>query len=155
MAKEKLTDVVERELAGFLPEHGYELYMTEYSKEGKDWYLKVFVDKPEGGITVDDCEVVSRWLSDRLDEMNLIEKNYYLMVSSPGLDRPLVRDEHFEKNKGKLVDITLYKPWEGSKEWTGELAGLENGVIVITDESGREMRFERELVSKVRLAVIF
>ena len=155
MAKEKITDVVERELAHFLPEHGYELYLTEYSKEGKDWYLKVFVDKPEGGITVDDCEVVSRWLSDRLDEMNIIEKNYYLMVSSPGLDRPLVKDEHFEKNKGKLVDITLYKPLEGSKEWTGELKGLEDGEIVITDDTGREIRIPRDAASKVRLAVVF
>ncbi len=155
MAKEKITDVVERELAQFLPEHGYELYLTEYSKEGKDWYLKVFVDKPEGGITVDDCEVVSRWLSDRLDEKNIIEKNYYLMVSSPGLDRPLVKDEHFEKSKGKLVDITLYKPLEGSKEWTGELKGLEDGEIVITDDSGREIRIPRDAASKVRLAVVF
>ena len=155
MAKEKITDVVERELAQFLPEHGYELYLTEYSKEGKDWYLKVFVDKPEGGITVDDCEVVSRWLSDRLDEKKIIEKNYYLMVSSPGLDRPLVKDEHFEKSKGKLVDITLYKPLEGSKEWTGELKGLEDGEIVITDDSGREIRIPRDAASKVRLAVVF
>ena len=155
MAKEKITDVVERELAQFLPEHGYELYLTEYSKEGKDWYLKVFVDKPEGGITVDDCEVVSRWLSDRLDEKNIIEKNYYLMVSSPGLDRPLVKDEHFEKSKGKLVDITLYKPLEGSKEWTGELKGLEDGEIVITDDTGREIRIPRDAASKVRLAVVF
>ena len=155
MAKEKITDVVERELAQFLPEHGYELYLTEYLKEGKDWYLKVFVDKPEGGITVDDCEVVSRWLSDRLDEKNIIEKNYYLMVSSPGLDRPLVKDEHFEKSKGKLVDITLYKPLEGSKEWTGELKGLEDGEIVITDDSGREIRIPRDAASKVRLAVVF
>ena len=155
MAKEKITDVVERELAGFLPEKGYELYLTEYSKEGKDWYLKVFVDKPEGGITVDDCEVVSRWLSDRLDELSLIDKNYYLMVSSPGLDRPLVKDEHFEKNKGKLVDINLYKPVEGSRDWTGELVGLEDGEIVITDETGREMRFPREAVSRIRLAVVF
>ena len=155
MAKEKITDVVERELAQFLPEHGYELYLTEYSKEGKDWYLKVFVDKPEGGITVDDCEVVSRWLSDRLDEKNIIEKNYYLMVSSPGLDRPLVKDEHFEKSKGKLVDITLYKPLEGSKEWTGELKGLVDGEIVITDDTGREIRIPRDAASKVRLAVVF
>lgn len=155
MAKEKITDAVERELTSFLPQHGYELYLTEYVKEGKDWYLKVFVDKPEGGITVDDCEVVSRWLSDRLDELSLIEKNYYLMVSSPGLDRPLVRDEHFEKNKGKLVDITLYKPMEGSREWTGELVGLQEGDIVIKDEKGREMRIPREAASKVRLAVVF
>ena len=95
MAKEKITDIVERELEEFLPQHGYELYLTEYVKEGKDWYLKVYVDKPDGGITVDDCEVVSRWLSDRLDELNPIERNYYLMVSSPGMDRPLVRDEHY------------------------------------------------------------
>ena len=108
MAREKITDVVERELAQFLPEHGYELYLTEYSKEGKDWYLKVFVDKPEGGITVDDCEVVSRWLSDRLDEKNRRE----LFKDDPTVNIAALRARKLRNDLESMVDsgTTIVEP---------------------------------------------
>ena len=154
MARMKITDLVERELEAFLPENGYELFLTEYVKEGKDWFLRIYIDK-EGGVSIEDCEKVSGYISKRMDELDPIEKNYFLEVSSPGLDRPLIRDTDYEKYRGKIIDITLYKAIEGSKQYSGILQGLEEGEIVIADEVGAEMRIPKDMTSKVKLAVIF
>ena len=155
MAKLKITDIVERELADFLPENGYELFMSEYVKEGKDWYLRIYVDKPGGSISIEDCEKISGFIGKRLDELDPIEKNYFLEVSSPGLDRPLIKDSDYGKYKGEIIDITLYKAIDGFKQYSGILQGLENGEIVISDEERNEMRIPKEAASKVKLAVIF
>lgn len=156
MAKMKITDIVERELAEFLPENGMELFMTEYVKEGKDWYLRIFIDKLEGSVSIDDCQLVSGYIGDRLDEIDPIEKNYFLEVSSPGLDRPLIKDSDYVKYKGEVIDIMLYKALDGFKQYSGILQGLnEEGEIVITDEEENEMKIPKKLASKVCLAVIF
>lgn len=155
MAKLKITDIVERELSVFLPENGYELFMSEYVKEGKDWFLRIYVDKTEGSISIEDCEKVSGYISKRLDELDPIEKNYFLEVSSPGLDRPLIKESDYTKYKGKIIDITLYKALDGFKQYSGILNGLENDEIIISDEDGNEMRIPKEMASKVKLAVIF
>ncbi|MDO4482375.1 MAG: ribosome maturation factor RimP, partial [Bacillota bacterium] len=105
MAKLKITDIVERELADFLPENGYELFMSEYVKEGKDWYLRIYVDKPGGSISIEDCEKISGFIGKRLDELDPIEKNYFLEVSSPGLDRPLIKDSDYVKYKGEIMNM--------------------------------------------------
>ena len=93
-AKVKVTDLVEEIAAPFLEENGLELYHTEFLKEGRDWFLRVYIDKKEGQeeeyVSTDDCEKVSRFLSDELDRIDPIEQNYYLEVSSPGLDRELL-----------------------------------------------------------------
>jgi ribosome maturation factor RimP len=133
--------------------HGYELVDVEYKKEGSNWYLRIFIDK-EGGITIEDCENVSRELDETLDE-KLIPEAYILEVSSPGLDRPLKKDADFEKYKGKIVDIKLYKSIDKQKEFQGELLGLENNIIKIMSETGNVLEFERENVAMVRLTVIF
>ena len=92
----------------------------EYVKEAGNWYLRAYIDK-EGGITVDDCEVVSRRLGDWLDEKDFIEDSYILEVSSPGLGRPLKKDKDFDRSIGKDVDIKLYKPMNKQKDYTGTL----------------------------------
>ena len=124
MGKKKITDVV-TELAGeYLSENGYELYNTEFVKEGRDWFLRVYIDKApvaetEGAetegeaeeqayISTEDCEKVSRFLSEKIDESDPIEQNYYLEVSSPGMDRPLITPEHYERYVGHEVEIRLY-----------------------------------------------
>lgn len=162
MAKQKITQLVERELAPFLAECGCELYHLEYVKEGKEWYLRVYIERqPEepgqqpGNVSVDDCETVSRFLSARLDELDPIEQNYYLEVSSPGMDRPLIKEKDFERYRGELVDLSLYQAVEGKKAVTGRLVGLMDGRIVIRDEKGKEMSFPVETVSKTRLTVVF
>ena len=158
-AKAKVTDLVEEITVPFLDENGLELYNTEFVKEGRDWFLRVYIDKKEGQeeeyVSTDDCEKVSRFLSDELDRLDPIEQNYYLEVSSPGLDRVLQKDGDFERFSGQLVDLSLYKAVNGRKTWQGILVGLKEGQIVIKDETDTELKFDRAQVAKTRLAVVF
>lgn len=169
MAKKKITEIVEEITADFLAENGLELYNSEFVKEGKDWFLRVYIDRlpleSEGAdegesqeqyVSTDDCEKVSRFLSEELDRIDPIEQNYYLEVSSPGLDRALIKEKDFIRFCGHVVDISLYKAMDGKKTYQGILKGLtEDNKIVITDENGSEIEFPREQVAKTRLAVIF
>ncbi|MDR1559324.1 MAG: ribosome maturation factor RimP [Clostridiales bacterium] len=133
---------------------GCELYDLVFAKEGANWYLRVFIDKP-GGVTIDDCERVSRAVEKELDAKDPIEQSYILEVSSPGLDRPLKKDADFERFKDSMVEVRLYKPRGGRKEFTGRLAGLLDGNVVIIDGSGNELRFPKPDVALCRLAVVF
>ena len=166
MAKKKITEIVEEITADFLGQNGLELYNSEFVKEGKDWFLRVYIDKlPKEGadgnveeeyVSTDDCESVSRFLSAELDRLDPIEQNYYLEVSSPGLDRVLLKEKDFIRFCGHMVDISLYKAMDGKKAYQGTLKGLtDDNKIVITDEKGEEIEFPREQVAKTRLAVIF
>ena len=165
MAKKKITEIVEEITADFLAENGLELCNSEFVKEGKDWFLRVYIDrqqeeetedKEEVYVSTDDCEKVSRFLSEELDRLDPIEQNYYLEVSSPGLDRELIKEKDFIRFCGRLVDISLYKAIDGKKTYQGILKGLtEDNSIVITDEKEEEIEFPREQVAKARLAVIF
>jgi len=134
-------------------ELGFELVDIEYKKEGANWYLRVFIDK-EGGIFIEDCEALSRKLDEKMGE-EFLKEAYILEVSSPGLDRPLKRDSDFEKFKGKVIDIKLFKAVDGSKEYRGELLGLEDGKIKILTEDDKELSFEKSEAAVVRLAVLF
>lgn len=168
MAKKKITEIVEEITAEFLAENGLELYNSEFVKEGKDWFFRLYIDRLTGEdtaeaeeeneqyVSTDDCEKVSRYLSDELDRLDPIEQNYYLEVSSPGLDRELIKEKDFVRFCGHMVDISLYKAVNGSKTFQGVLKGLtKDNKIIITDENGREMEFPKEQVAKTRLAVIF
>lgn len=159
MAKKKITDLIEEMTGAFLAENGLELYHTEFVKEGKDWFLRIFIDKAaastEEYVSTDDCELVSRFLSEKLDEEDPIAQNYYLEVSSPGMDRILYKEKDFAKFTGKLVDVSLYKAFEGKKAYSGILVGLVDGNVVIKDEKENELKFPAEQVSKTRLAVVF
>ena len=105
-------------LAPIAEENGVEIYDVEYLKEGSDWYLRAYIDKPEG-VNIQDCENVSRALSDKLDEVDFIDDAYILEVSSPGLGRTLKKDKHLEKSLGEEVELRLYKPRDKQKEFTG------------------------------------
>jgi ribosome maturation factor RimP len=161
MAKIQIKNLVSDLAGDFLRENGLELYNTEFKKEGRDWYLRVYIDRIQeaGGemiyVSTDDCEKVSRFLSDKLDEKDPIEQNYYLEVSSPGLDRQLFEQKDFDRFAGQLVDVKLYKSFEGNKEYQGVLVGLVEGNVVIKDDSEREMAFPLEQVAKTSLAVVF
>ena len=126
MAKKKISELVKELTGDFLLENGLELYHCEFVKEGRDWFLRVYIDKhdPDSYVSTDDCEMVSRFLSDRLDEEDPIAQNYYLEVSSPGMDRILYEPEHFEKFKGKQVEVKLYKAINGRKVFTGTLMAV-------------------------------
>ena len=132
----------------------FEIVDVEYVKEAGEYYLRVYLDK-EGGISLNDCEAVSRQLSEVLDVKDPIKDNYFLEVSSPGLDRPLKKDKDFVRYAGRDVEIKLYKPLNGSKQFEGTLVGLteENTIkVIINDE---EVEFNRKEVALVRLAIKF
>ncbi len=158
MAKIKIKELIAQVLAEFLGKNGYELYNVEFIKEGKDWFLRVYIDRTddsEGGISTDDCEKVSRYLSARLDELDPIEQNYYLEVSSPGMDRALLKESDYVRFAGRFVNVTLYQGMNGKKAFFGKLSGIEDGNLVILDEKENRIEIPMEKVAKTKLAVIF
>ncbi len=154
MKKADIEKKVEEILLPMTDEAGFELVDVEYVKEGSNWYLRVFLDK-EGGITIDDCETISRALEKKLDENDPIEAAYVLEVSSPGLDRQLKKEKDFVRYAGSLVDVKLYQAQNGSRDWQGLLEGWEDGTLTIRTDEGEEIRFQRKDVASVRLAVVF
>ena len=175
MAKKKITDIVADLLADFMAENGYELYNTEFVKEGPDWFLRVYVDldpakpsqaadaeQPREGeryIGTEDCEKVSRFLSEKLDEADPIEQNYYLEVSSPGMDRPLITPEHYRRYLGHEVETRLYKGKDGTKSIEGVLESFEEDgdgySLTIRDHDDKVWELKLDEVAKTRLAVVF
>ena len=111
-------------LAPIAEENGVEIYDVEYVKEGSDWYLRAYIDKEEG-VNINDCETVSRALSDELDKADFIEDAYIKEVSSPGLGRTLKKDKHLQKSLGELVELKTYKPINGTKEFEGTLKAFD------------------------------
>ena len=112
---------------------GYELYDVEYAKEGKNYFLRIFIDNDKG-INIDDCEKVNDGISDLLDEADYIKEQYFLEVSSPGIERVLKKDKHLDKNIGEEVNIKLFKKDEnGNKEYIGILKEYNNEKIILED----------------------
>ena len=136
-----------------LQDTGLTLVDVEYVKEAGNWYLRGYIDKP-GGITVNDCETVSRAFSDKLDENDFIEDSYIMEISSPGLDRPLKKEKDFERNMGKLVEIRTYRPIEKQKEFCGILTAYDSNSVTI-DEDGTERVFDKKDTALIRLAIEF
>ena len=157
MAKKKVTVLAEELLGGFLEKEGYELYSSEFVKEGKDWFLRIYIDKPEGeGYRgTEDCEKVSRFLSEKLDEEDAVEQNYFLEVSSPGMDRELIRPEHYRRYTGHQVEVRLYKSLDGVKNINGTLDSFDGDRVTITDENGKKWDLDFNDIARTKLAVIF
>ena len=130
-----------------------EIYDIEYVKEGSDWYLRAYIDK-EGGVTINDCESVSRALSDELDKADFIEDAYILEVSRPGLGRTLKKDKHLQKSLLQEVELKTYKPVLGSKEFAGILKAFDEKTVTILSED-EEMVFERADIATIKLALDF
>jgi ribosome maturation factor RimP len=152
--KEQYESRTESFLLPLLEQHNFELVDVEYVKEAGSWYLRAYVDK-EGGITVDDCEIVSRALSDWLDREDFIEDSYIMEVSSPGLGRPLKKDKDFARSLGEEVEIRLYKARDKQKEFTGLLKAYDAETVTIETEEGTEERFARSEIALIRLAFDF
>lgn len=130
---------------------GFEIYDVEYVKEAGDYYLRAYIDKPEG-VNIDDCVEVSRKLEASLDKADLIPDAYILEVSSPGLGRQLKKEKHFLKSIGQDVDVKLFKAVDGMKEFTGTLMAYDNGVITISVEE-KENKFELSQIARINLHV--
>ena len=152
--REEYESRTEKFLLPLLEKQEFELVDVEYVKEAGNWYLRAYIDK-EGGITVDDCESVSRTLSDWLDEEDFIEDSYTLEVSSPGLGRPLKKEKDLKRSLGEEVEVRLYKPRDGQKEYTGILKAYDKDTVTIETEDSREEVFTSSEIALIRLAFDF
>lgn len=151
--REQYEAKTEQLLQPILSEKQFELVDVEYVKEAGDWYLRAYIDKP-GGITIDDCEEVSRALSDLLDAADFISDAYILEVSSPGLTRPLKKDKDYDRNIGKLIELRLYQPVDRKKEMSATLVSYDKDTVTVSDE-GTEYVLEKKNISLIRQAFIW
>jgi ribosome maturation factor RimP len=153
----KVTEMVEEMAAPIISGLGLELVEVEYVKEGKSWFLRIYIDK-DSGVDIEECGIVSEKLSEKLDEIDPIPHNYFLEVSSPGAERPLKKDKDFEKAIGKNVFVKTYEPIDGEKTFEGILTAFDGSTVAIevkikTRKKVVEVPFEK--VASARLAISF
>lgn len=144
----------EQLLEPIITKNNFELVDVEYVKEGSNWYLRAYIDKP-GGIAVDDCELISRALSDILDENDFIPDAYILEVSSPGLGRQLKKEKDYKRSIGKEVEVKLYKAMNKQKEITGILSEYDDDKITLILEDESMFEIVRSNIALIRLAFDF
>ena len=134
----------------FCKELELNLWDVRFVKEGADWFLRFFIDK-EGGVNINDCENLSRAVDAPLDEADFIEQAYYLEVSSPGLNRELTKDRHFEQMMGEPIWVKLYKAVNGTKEVKGILVGKTDEILLLCDNEGTTHSLTLSEIASVRL----
>lgn len=145
--EEKVESLIKEKIQGL----GYELYDVQYAKEGKDYFLRVFIDK-EDGIDLNDCEKVSNEINPLLDEKDFMKEMYFLEVSSPGIERVLRKDEHLKDSIGKEIEVKLFKPIEKQKEFVGTLEDYnEEKIILGLEENEEKIEIERKNISLMKL----
>lgn len=152
--REEIESRTEKLITPVIEKNNFELVDVEYVKEGGNYYLRAYIDK-EGGITIDDCELVSRTLSDLLDADDFIEESYILEVSSPGLGRPLKKEKDYKRSIGKELEIRLYKAVDGQKEFYGILDSYDDSSVTVIDENDTKKVFQKPDIALIRLAVRF
>jgi len=153
MASSK-TRFLEEKIENLLANEDTELVLVELKKQGKSWLLQVFIDHPDG-VNLDLCESVSRRISDFLDEEDPIESQFTLEVSSPGIERPLVRPQHFEKYVGERIEVKTFQAVSGKKKWTGSLLEFTENRITVEDETDQQTyTIELEAISRAKLKPI-
>ena len=152
----KTAERAEEILAPIAASCGVRVYVVEYVREGADCFLRCYIDK-DGGVTIEDCEAVSRLLSDALDAADFIPEAYTLEVSSPGLGRTLTKDRHFAQSIGEEVEGTLFRPMaeKGPKAFSGILRSFTADTVTLEEEDGSEIVLERKNIAKIRLAIDF
>ena len=148
----KLTDRIAELAAPVVEEAGCRLWDVEYVREAGTWYLRVFIDK-DGGVSIDDCEAISRALDPILDREDPISDSYVFEVGSAGADRELKRPRDFEEFMGSEVEVRLYQPFSGSKRFVGTLEAYDDGAVTLLLPDKKIRRFEKNQIAQVRLAV--
>ena len=151
MAKKNTAAIAEELAAPILEEMGLQLWDVVYEKEGSGWYLRYYVDKEGGGIDINSCEAFSRAISDVLDEADPIDGSYTLEVSSPGIERQLTRDWHFETLMGQQLLVRLIRPVEGVRDFIGTLTDYRDGTLTLLLDEKTEMNVERGETAFIRL----
>ena len=153
MSKTKVEDVVFELCKPVTDKHHFELVEVEYKKEGGEWYLRIYIDK-EGGITIDDCQIVSEELSEILDEVDPIDSAYIFEVSSPGIERPLKTERDYQKAMGKLMEAKLFSPIEGKKIITGILTGYTEDTVEF-DQNNEKIVLDKKQVAIIKPVIVF
>ena len=158
MAKEDISAKVTALLEEYTEGRELEIYKVVYKKEGPDWVLRVFLDKPMGAeseyVSIEECEEATRYLSEKLDELDIIDRSYNLEVSSPGLDRELIHESDFVRFAGREVEVKTYQQIDGSKNFEGTLVSKENGIVTI-DTGAKRLEIPADKISKINLAIVF
>ena len=152
--REEYESRTEALLMPIMEELKFELVDVEYVKEGSSWYLRAYIDK-EGGITVDDCEVVARRMNDLLDEEDFIDGSYIFEVSSPGLGRPLKKEKDYIRSMGKELEIRTYRAINRKKEFYGILTAYTDDTVTIVTDDEEELTFQKNEIALIRLAFDF
>jgi len=152
--RESYEKKTEELIAPLIEAENFELVDVEYVKEGADWYLRVYIDK-EGGITVDDCEKISRAFNVILDREDYIDDAYIFEVSSPGLLRPLKKDKDYARNIGKLLEVKLFAPVDGTKEFEAELKSFDKNNVTFVMDDDTQLTVRRADISLIRPAIEF
>lgn len=146
----KIASTVQGLVEPIIVQMGYELVDVEYCREGKRYFLRLFIDGP-AGISLDDCERVSRAVEEELDRADPIPHSYYLEVSSPGVERPLKKDVDFTRFRGRKVTIRTFAPIYGRRNFEGELLGLEGGMVSILTPAGEQLSIPRQGIASAKL----
>lgn len=144
----KVEEKVESLIQNKIQELGYVLYDVEYVKEGKDYFLRIYIDN-EKGITLDDCENVSNNITELLDNADYIDKQYFLEISSPGVERVLKKDKHLQNNIGANVQVKLFKQLNGKKQYEGILKDFDENTIEI-ETTVQNLKIERQNIAQIR-----
>lgn len=145
----KIEEKVEQLVKDPIEKLGYSLYDVEYVKEGPEYYLRIYIDK-ESGIDLNDCEKVSNNITELLDKEDLIPEQYFLEVSSPGIERVLKKEKHLSDNIGNEVQIKLFKPFEGQKQYKGILKGFDETKIEIVNQNEEQINIDRKNISQIK-----
>ena len=158
MAKEDISAKVTALLEEYTEGRELGIYKVVYKKEGPDWVLRVFLDKPMGAeseyVSIEECEEATRYRSEKLDELDIIDRSYNLEVSSPGLDRELIHESDFVRFAGREVEVKTYQQIDGSKNFEGTLVSKENGIVTI-DTGAKRLEIPADKISKINLAIVF
>ncbi|MFR0823002.1 MAG: ribosome maturation factor RimP [Clostridia bacterium] len=142
---------VENLIGKTIEDLGYNLYDVQYVKEGKDYFLRVFIDKPEG-IDLQDCEKVNDAINDMLDDADYIKETYFLEVSSPGIERVLRKERHFQEHKGEQIEVKLFKPYNQQKVYIGILKEVNEEVLILEEEEKQEeIAIDRKNIANVKI----
>lgn len=153
MSKMKVEDVVYEIAKPVTDKHHYELVEVEYKKEGGEWYLRIYIDK-DGGVTIDDCQLVSEEVSELLDQADPIDSSYIFEVSSPGIERPLKTERDYQKSMGKLVEAKLFAPIDGKKVIEGTLTGYTDTTVEL-EQNKNKIVLEKQQIAIIKPVIVF
>lgn len=145
-----IEEKIENRVSGIIEDLGYKLYDVQYVKEGKDYFLRIFIEKEDGEINLNDCESVNNAITDVLDEEDYIKEQYFLEVSSTGVEKMIRKDKHLKENIGEFITVKLFRPIDGLKEFIGELISFDDEELSLKLDDDSNIEIERKNISLIK-----